>query len=611
MAVELRGRTFPLAWIPDEPNYTDLTIAQLETPLSVEVAKAGYNPTRRSGLPKVTIYGPRDARFIYDVPTIDLLPASIREAGELVEGAEALDWSLSGNEKFKGDHFTDEDYLYFARQDSSSGTTAFIRIGYIPLFNSAFWARAWGLQVDKIVDLGDHWRYITPEETPLLTAPQSNIDQARDGNRAVFVSRCNLPYYDNNSRPLYYVDGKLITTNYVIVNRGKEYPFSSENRGFIVEAVSKSIRIGLEVDDAYRASQLPTVLIQSAQAGHPDALNKLVEILTPVIRRRFRYETDNVDDLTQETLIDLLRKLPGLNLILTDRLSTPLDVLSARAGGFARMTLKKERHKRLKQQRAITKEKTALLSGESPTTEKEPTIIDFKAISDELQKRLAEFLSPREIEIINLTQSGESIDQIADKLNIKPGSLISYRSGARKKVEKELFDTVGLKPFSHFGDILPMSTMLYATKNASMQAVMFMGVFYTTDAWIKSYQQRRNSIDPVMLEQGYLLLGESTTPLEYSSLTQPEYDHLVRRHKGRLYIKSDDLAQIRETRSAQKKSSPINLESKGLMELATSPAEYTAIVRAVRKGKMEYTRKGRKILTTQETVDEWRKNHSS
>lgn len=165
-------------------------------------------------------------------------------------------------------------------------------------------------------------------------------------------------------------------------------------------------------------------------------------------------------------------------------------------------------------------------------------------LSPMFRSKLAELLPPAQLEAVDLRMSGKREADIMEQLQITDRATRNRLYRARQTLEDKLLYPAGLKKVSDYED----GALSVAASAGRLEAVQFLGLWYTNDAWVQRYQPRRVNPSQTMAENNYLLLSGQVTQAEYGTLLGSRYRHLLTRHQGRIYITADELEEFRKRR---------------------------------------------------------------
>lgn len=150
-----------------------------------------------------------------------------------------------------------------------------------------------------------------------------------------------------------------------------------------------------------------------------------------------------------------------------------------------------------------------------------------------------------------------------------------------------------------------------AVKNKRLEAVMFLGMLYTTEDEVRKYQENKKEIDKNLLQEGFCLLSEVASPKLYIKVRK-EHPEFLRKSKSKLYINREGLNFLDKER--EKNSSAVadtNTNSSSdtvkLIDVAMTWKEYSRLKKAVRRGEIPGYYENRIWLTSYEAIDEFRR----
>ena len=219
-------------------------------------------------------------------------------------------------------------------------------------------------------------------------------------------------------------------------------------------------------------------------------------------------------------------------------------------------------------------------AGESLETDSERPILGFSEL-------LASLLSPEQLQTAELRMADKGMKEIVGELGLSERAVINRLSRARETLDDKIFYPLGLRRIADYHD----NVLTTAAGRGSLQAIKFLGLWYTSDQWIRSYQPRRMSVMQAVVDEGYLLLSESTTTDEYATLRGKRYAHLLRKDTGRIYIIRKNLEAFRNQRRRNVRAEP----PEGLQPLrnfAANIGEYLQLHIAAVNGELEAVKEG-------------------
>jgi len=224
---------------------------------------------------------------------------------------------------------------------------------------------------------------------------------------------------------------------------------------------------------------------------------------------------------------------------------------------------------------------------------------DFSDLIPTFKQKLAELLTEGQLAVVLLKMQGKSELDISEELGISIGAIRQRTLPARKKIECHLIYSVGFKRVSSFRD----NSLVAAASAGRLEAVNFLGRWYTKDDWVSRYEPRRMVVDNSLLEEGYVLLSKGATPAEYRTLKGSRYLDLLRRRRGRLYIKTVDLEKFRNHNTERGEAGKNSLRP--LADFAETSGLYESYRRAAKKGTLKAERKSLFWFTDQASIDEY------
>jgi len=225
-------------------------------------------------------------------------------------------------------------------------------------------------------------------------------------------------------------------------------------------------------------------------------------------------------------------------------------------------------------------------------TDEEPQQ-DLAELQEKFRLKIAEILSPDELELYYLRTSGGTNTSIAEIKQSTIAIIAQRVSGMRKKLDRQLLYPAGFKRLSSY-KVNEQHSLRHAAQRGTLKAVKFMGGWYSQDEWIQQYVPSLPVLDQGFIDQGNLSLVSSVSAHEYFNRSDPQFSNLIVRHKGRLYIRSEDLEWIRQTRIIKRglitpKDGDRNAAYEGLHYV-----EYQQIANAARRGEIPSGRRGQK-----------------
>lgn len=359
-----------------------------------------------------------------------------------------------------------------------------------------------------------------------------------------------------------------------------------------------------ETEHASRTIDLQTVVRGSA-AGEPNSIEHLFNFLRPRIAKKTAgLNTSDGSDVESTILSKIFTHLDTFNPTL-GRGSFEHNFLA----WSNRITVNTINSELRRQYRQKTFEQTNRIV--EPSASDEPETVDLVDLMPALKDRISQMVTEPQFQVVNLSLGGLNYRQISDRLQIREGAVRERLSQARKKIEENLITPAGFKRLSSFENTKLYSQAYYKT----LEAVKFLGVWYATERSVKRALLHQREVDPTLLDEGYVLLSQSTSASEYYLLQMHKYRPMLRHKNNRFYIKEEDLAKFRRTR---KKARPrrLPLANTGYKALSTfcdttTMSQYLMLERAARKGNMEAVKKGSFWFVTQEAVDKFMSAHKT
>lgn len=207
-----------------------------------------------------------------------------------------------------------------------------------------------------------------------------------------------------------------------------------------------------------------------------------------------RSPPEELEDLTQETIIGVIN---GLSNFSDSNQGQPDFNIRFRKWcfGIARYTLVHEykRRTRERQMQEDLKKEVTLFSEEpnlareeeekpNPTKEKE-----LENLIPKLKEKLAEILTPDQLQVALLRLEGQKISEVMSALAITRNAYIHRMVDARIRCEEKLIFPAGFKKVEN-------PSLLEAARRGTLQAVRFLGHYYTTPQWEQRYIPRKRSL---------------------------------------------------------------------------------------------------------------------
>lgn len=377
---------------------------------------------------------------------------------------------------------------------------------------------------------------------------------------------------------------------------------------------------------AHQPEQLPDFepLIRNAIQGQEDALAAIDGYLRPRFLRYFlRHIRAEADDLTEDTMSAILTNLPQFRLKSEGVYSQQFIYWCLRIGK-SRLNMELARQYKQRREVVFIPEEIAAFDqfvstigmqteGVDQTSEREREA-EEKETEDEVLRRkfkekLTEILRPNLRMVVELALDGKTYKEIASTLGYKERTVICFSSLARLKIEEQLLLPAGYQRIVRFGQAVKRA----AQRGKISNAVQLLGMWYTTEEAVESFQQTKQVPDQDLISQGYVLLTETTSNAE-SKAIRSRYQHLIRIRRGRMYIRIEDLDQWRQTRKIRQASTPTfpspGPEYKPLSAFVTTVREYNRLKDAAIHARLQTIKQGRWWFTTEEMVREFQETRN-
>lgn len=360
--------------------------------------------------------------------------------------------------------------------------------------------------------------------------------------------------------------------------------------------------MNLEVSNGQKPSQpkidIPSI-IDRIKIGGEQAFVELDDYLRPRLNRFFnRRLPGQAEDLTQNTLAEVYEAIPSFEptldgrdyslsflawtyVIARNNMNTELrSIIGEPATPFSEVII--GRQDQVSMSDAIYDRGIADDKEQEPRREPQDLMPQFR-------ERLTGLLSPAQLKAVELRINGVEIPDIIEKLKTTKRAVLNLMYKAREKIEGELFYPAGFRQLADYQDM----ALSQAAGRGSLEAVKFLGLWYTTDEWVQRYQYRRVALSQTVLDQGYIALSEHTTPDEYGTLLGTKYAHLLTRNQGRIYVREEGLVEFRKGRVRARKR--IKAPADGyeyLTDLVSNITEEQKLRLAVTRGNLPAVKKG-------------------
>jgi hypothetical protein len=166
----------------------------------------------------------------------------------------------------------------------------------------------------------------------------------------------------------------------------------------------------------------------------------------------------------------------------------------------------------------------------------------YEKIVSTIKKRSPDILPVQHVSILLMRLQNDKITNadIAKELGLSPLTVKSLLSLARIQIEEHILSELGLKRITSYP--LKDSMVTQASKGKLPGAYKILGIWYITDAAATEYLERARVLDKEMLNQGYIVLVDNTTPAEYAAIKDNLTFKKYRKKKNnRLYITVEHL----------------------------------------------------------------------
>lgn len=223
-----------------------------------------------------------------------------------------------------------------------------------------------------------------------------------------------------------------------------------------------------------------------------------------------------------------------------------------------------------------------------------------------LREKAAQMLSPHIFSVVQLRMEGLEIPKIAQKLDLTEVNVRQRLVRGRRRLVKEFITPAGFQPVRRFG-----ANVQGAAYDGRIIRLKFLGMYYVNEEDTQAYLDNRSMIiDQSVLDQGYVLSIDHLNKSEYQAGYLPEFNNFFLRHRGRLYIKLEDIALLK---SKLRRAKPPRLlpPEPGYQRLASftkNAHEYSIFYNAARTGRLQTIQQGRWWWTTKEAVDEFHRS---
>jgi len=337
-------------------------------------------------------------------------------------------------------------------------------------------------------------------------------------------------------------------------------------------------------------------LISQAKTGNEEAIETICNRLNPRLNRyflsRLQGEPEEAKDLAQKTLIKIILGLPNFD---------PTDGSGNYDQNFYSwfFTIAKNTWiSRFRQSNSRSRQlKDGVLNDQVQSTQ--PHSVD---LMHRLEEKLDELLPEQQSRVVRLKLQGKKNREIATELDTTEGVVKVWMTHARKTIEEVLIFPTGFRRVCSFDKICSR-----ASKRGTLEAVQFLGRWYTTEEMVKRYASRRQIIDQKLLAQGYLLLSQQVSPAEFSCLIHKCRDLLTIR-QNRFYISPVNLNKFRKGYKERKRPQRIVYPGPGYLRLVVfskTVAEYGKLRGAIQHSRLKAVKVGRWWFTSREEVDNY------
>lgn len=247
-----------ISFDPKAVNWSDLLIHELNPELATTLKQEGLEQISKSQLPEIGVYGARDLIEIHGVKRVEDLPAELRNyKGRLYNLGNFMEQVVISNLSYGNrDLFDPEDQLYFKGQDQTLGTDFVIAIRHQRSLDSNFWKQMWVMQVDFMLDLTPIHNKLNLPMVSSLIPPQRATSELESNIKGGILHREALKRNDPEKRAPMWVDGKLLYSHFLVVNREQQYPMTEEFRALVITSIAQIMRNLVVYEAQYRADLL-------------------------------------------------------------------------------------------------------------------------------------------------------------------------------------------------------------------------------------------------------------------------------------------------------------------------------------------------------------------
>jgi|GEM_PF-6349427 len=197
-------------------------------------------------------------------------------------------------------------------------------------------------------------------------------------------------------------------------------------------------------------------------------------------------------------------------------------------------------------------------------------------------------------QVFEMSMTGMGNQEIADALGIKISRVSHLLMLTREYFKTNHFEPEGIKLVKSFGEKYSS-----AARDGKLVAEMFLGMYYTTEGHIRSYENAhgRNYTDQRLAHQGYVRLRSCVSANEHRTIQQSEKYQKYLKYDGRvLYIKPEDIEKCQSIRRKRTEpdAPPANENYIALGEFVSPELSRKALRMALKSGKLKgvFTKKG-------------------
>ena len=323
-------------------------------------------------------------------------------------------------------------------------------------------------------------------------------------------------------------------------------------------------------------------VVERAKTGDEQAVEVLDGFLRPKLTTFFRRRLpDEAEYLAQDTLAEVAAAIPSFDPALGRR-----DYSTNFMGwtfSIARANLNMELRRSLRERTVPFEDR---MGSHSTDSREEQRTLDLSPL---FRNKLAELLPPAQLETVELRMSGKREPEIIEKLQITDRAVRNRLYRARQTLEGKLIYPAGLRKVADYED----GALSVAASAGRLEAVQFLGLWYTTDAWVQRYQPRRVNPSQAMMEKNQMLLSDQVTPAEYGTLLGYRYRHLLTRHQGRIYVTAEGLEEFRRRKQRpDKRLRAPSAEYQPTREFASNITDAVRLRAAAMRGEIDALKEG-------------------